>query len=413
MRLPNALLHALLHTLLSLIRMPASVQPVQGRSRTRFHFVMLGLLAPSAILVACGGGGSDAPPPPPPAPVTRMAVLAGAQETIPVLSLASGTGSITVDPSTRAVSGSASFVGITNPTAAHIHNSALGADGAILFALTIAGNTATVPANTTLSAAQYDDFLAGRLYFNVHSQANPTGELRGQIGVDTHSARLTAGQELVAANTSAATGTGLVVVNPMTRAITGSAIFSGIANVTAAHIHTGAAGVNGGIIIPLTLGTGSATIPANTVLTEPQYADLLAGNLYFNVHSSTFPTGEIRGQIGRIVRVATLSGAAEVPPVATSAVGNAIVAIHPLTRVITGVANYSGLTASAAHIHTGAVGANGGIMTTLTLGTNSASVPAGTTLSEAQFADLITGNQYVNVHSAANPGGELRGQLLP
>ena len=68
---------------------------------------------------------------------------------------------------------------------------------------------------------------------------------------------------------------------------------------------------------------------------------------------------------------------------------------------------------TAAHIHTGAAGANGGIMTTLTLGTNSAGVPVGTTLIEAQFADLITGNQYVNVHSATNPGGELRGQLLP
>ena len=402
--------------LLSMAHPAASAQPAPLRPRTRFSLWLLGLLAPALLLVACGGGGGDTPappPPPPPAAVTRTAILSGAQQTLPVLSAASGTGSITVDPTTRAVSGSISFVGIANPTVAHIHNAALGTDGAVLVGLTLAGNTATVPANTTLTAAQYEDFLAGRLYFNVHSQANMGGELRGQIGVDTHSARLSSGQELNSANTSTATGTGLVVVNPSTRAITGGAVFSGISNVTAAHIHTGAAGVNGGVTVGLTLGAGTATIPAGTVLTEAQYADLLAGNFYFNVHSASFAGGEIRGQIGRIVRVARLSGAAEVPAVTTSATGNAIVAVHPLTRAIVGVANYTGLTATAAHIHTGAAGANGGVTVGLTAGATSAVVPASTTLTEAQFADLINGNHYVNVHSAANPGGELRGQLQP
>jgi hypothetical protein len=239
------------------------------------------------------------------------------------------------------------------------------------------------------------------------------GEIRGQIGVEVHSATLTAAQELSATNTSTATGTGIVVVDPVTRAASGGVTFSGIAsNVTAAHIHTGAAGTNGTVAVGLTVGANSATIPAGTVLTETQYADLQAGKLYFNVHSGDYMGGEIRGQIGRLVRVAALSGAEEVPPVTSSATGNAIVAVHPQTRAITGVSNYSGLTATAAHIHSGAMGANGGIAVGLTLGTDSATVPADTTLTEQQFADLMAGNLYVNVHTMANQMGEIRGQLV-
>ena len=203
-----------------------------------------------------------------------------------------------------------------------------------------------------------------------------------------------------------------MVVDPATRAVSGGVSFSGIANVTVAHIHTGTAGVNGAVTIGLTVGSNNAAIPAGTVLTEAQYADLQAGNLYFNVHSSTYAGGEIRGQIGRLVRVAALGGANEVPPVTSSATGNAIVAVHPQTRAITGVSNFSGVVATNAHIHAGAVGANGGIAIGLTLGTNSATVPASTTLTDAQFADLIAGSLYVNIHSAANPTGEIRGQLV-
>jgi hypothetical protein len=372
----------------------------------------LGLFGLGLLLAGCGGGGGGGGVTPP-SPTSRSAILSGAQETVPVVSTASGYGSITIDPTTRAVSGSVNFLGIASPTAAHIHNAALGSDGGIVVGLTLGTNTATVPAGTVLTETQYTDFLAGRLYFNVHSSANPTGELRGQIGVEVHSANLTAAQELNATNTSTATGPALVVADPATRAVSGGATFSGIAGtVTAAHIHTGAAGVNGAIVVGLTLGAGSAAIPAGTVLTPEQYQSLQDGNLYFNVHTSDYAGGEIRGQIGRVVRVATLDGAAEVPSVTTTATGNAIVAVHPQTRAISGVSNFSGLTATSAHIHTGAAGVNGGIVVGLTLGTGSATVPAGATLLEEQFASLVAGDLYVNIHSAANPAGEIRGQLV-
>ena len=225
----------------------------------------------------------------------------------------------------------------------------------------------------------------------------------------TRTAVLSGAQEPTPVVTNA-TGYGSIVVDPTTRAVTGSITFNGV-TATAAHIHTGAVGTNGGIAVSLTLGTNSATIPANTVLTQTQYDDLLAGNLYFNVHSAANTGGEIRGQIGRVVRVAALDGAQQVPAVTTTATGNGVIAVHPVTRAITGITNYTGVTATNAHIHTGAAGSNGAVAVALTLGTSSATVPANSILSETQFSDLIAGNLYFNVHSAANTGGEIRGQL--
>jgi len=53
--------------------------------------------------------------------------------------------------------------------------------------------------------------------------------------------------------------------------------------------------VNGGVII--NLGAQASPIVNNGTFTEAQYADLLAELLYVNVHTATFPGGEIRGQI--------------------------------------------------------------------------------------------------------------------
>jgi len=68
-----------------------------------------------------------------------------------------------------------------------------------------------------------------------------------------------------------------------------------------AHIHQGPAGTPGGVIVPFTLTPGAdfATAPPTaTLATDPTwYPDLVAGNLYFNVHSTDHITGEIRGQI--------------------------------------------------------------------------------------------------------------------
>ncbi len=113
------------------------------------------------------------------------------------------------------------------------------------------------------------------------------------------SATLT-GAEETPPNTSPGKGIGILTFNPNDRTFNVRVVSSGVAD-NAAHIHEGAPGVAGPIIIPLTKEPGSVIWEAKGTLTEAQEASLRAGNIdyYFNVHSPTFPAGEIRGQIER------------------------------------------------------------------------------------------------------------------
>ena len=108
-----------------------------------------------------------------------------------------------------------------------------------------------------------------------------------------------------------------------------------------------------------------------------------------------------------------LSGAEEVPPVTTTATGNGTISVRP-DRTVSGSITTSGIVATMAHIHQAPRGANGPVIVPLVRSSdNTWSVPAGATLTEAQHEAYRAGNLYVNVHSAAHPGGELRAQLRP
>jgi len=104
------------------------------------------------------------------------------------------------------------------------------------------------------------------------------------------------GSSEVPPNSTAAYGTGTVnIATNRSVAITVSVI--GMAP-TAAHVHEGAAGSNGPVILPLRrIAEDAFVAPDNAMLTEAQYAAYKAGNLYINVHSATYPNGEVRAQI--------------------------------------------------------------------------------------------------------------------
>jgi hypothetical protein len=109
----------------------------------------------------------------------------------------------------------------------------------------------------------------------------------------------------------------------------------------------------------------------------------------------------------------TLSGDQEVPPVKTAASGSGTIVVSS-DKSVSGSITTKGVDATAAHIHDGPAGKNGPIIIPLTKGSdNTWSVPAGTKLTDAQHASFLAGNLYVNVHSAANKGGEIRAQLKP
>jgi hypothetical protein len=115
---------------------------------------------------------------------------------------------------------------------------------------------------------------------------------------------------------------------------------------------------------------------------------------------------------GKTVNV-SLSGAEEVPPVATSAHGSGKFTVGE-DKSVSGGITVMGLSPVAAHIHTGARGQNGPVAVPLQkTGDAGWSVAPGAKFTDAQYEAFKAGNTYVNVHTPANKGGEIRGQLRP
>jgi hypothetical protein len=382
--------------------------------RAFWRWALTGTLALG--LAACGGGDDDEGSKAPSGTSSILsATLSGDQEPTPTVTGALGSGTLTLELPSRALTGGIIINGMT-ATMAHVHLGEVGVNGGVIVNLSEispGSGSWAVPANTVLTEAQATAFSAGGLYFNAHTPENPGGEIRGQIGREVYAAQLTASQE-VPTNSSSATGVGLISLDPVSKKFTARMTLTGI-SATVAHIHTGNLGANGGVIFPLTQTAAGSNIwvaAADATMTDAQIATMKAGGLYFNAHSAAFPGGEIRGQIARNVRYASLNAAQEVPSNASTATGVGNLVIDPITRAASGGITLTGMTATMAHIHLGAPGANGGVIIGLTnAGGGVWSVPANASLTADQFKAFKQGNLYFNAHSAAFPGGEIRGQI--
>lgn len=109
----------------------------------------------------------------------------------------------------------------------------------------------------------------------------------------------------------------------------------------------------------------------------------------------------------------TLSGNAEVPPVNASGSGEGTVKVNA-DKTISGEIATKGVPGTMAHIHLGEAGSNGPVAIPLVKqGDDKWAVPQGTKLSDAHYEAFKAGKLYVNVHTAAHPGGEVRAQIKP
>ena len=129
---------------------------------------------------------------------------------------------------------------------------------------------------------------------------------------------------------------------------------------------------------------------------------LLAGCMHGNASTQTYH--------------ATLTAAQEVPPTTSGGTGTATVTVDTAAKTVTWNVTYSGLTgpAGAAHIHgPAAPGSNAGVVINIGTGGLASPITGTAPITDAQIADLAAGKDYINIHTAANKGGEIRGQLTP
>lgn len=209
---------------------------------------------------------------------------------------------------------------------------------------------------------------------------------------------------------------------------TGTLTFGGLTGpATAAHIHMGTVGNAGPVQVPL-CGAGTpqgctdgVRTPLN--LTNAQLNRIKAGQYYVNVHTAQNPPGEIRGQLGVMYRLnANLNVRQERPRPTNTRRG----ASGRLTGYLIKYGNRAHIdttltyrrlrgNATAAHIHFGRRGRAGRVLEALcgTQGTPQckSGVQTMDDVNAATLRNLLRGLTYVNVHTAQNPPGEIRGQI--
>jgi hypothetical protein len=178
------------------------------------------------------------------------------------------------------------------------------------------------------------------------------------------------------------------------------------------HTHRGAAGVNGPIVFDL--GDPSTPVEATwSGMTPADVADLLAGNLYVNIHTGGRPSGEIRGQI--LPRTLDsfsfpLDGLQEVPPTTSTATGTCAFDLSNDATALAVQCNHNVTGTTDAHLHVAPPGEEGPIAFHFpTTNAFTSSVP----MTPRLVADFAAGFLYVNIHTNDFPQGEIRGQAFP
>jgi hypothetical protein len=289
------------------------------------------------------------------------------------------------------------------------------------------GTAGSFAGTVTLDPAQLAAVIEGLTYLNVHTSVNSGGEIRGQILPQSTAIPFTAWMsglmERPTPLNNSATGSGTFSLEGNTLIF--NVRYAGLSGpATAAHIHGPALAAQGaGVLINLAPFNGGSfgvagTLSGRLTLTAAQRAMIVAGQTYVNVHTEANNGGELRGQIAQVGWRSSLSGINERPASIVSPgfgsgalvlVGNKL-SMNVTYRSLTG-------TASASHIH-GPAGVFGsaGIMVNLQSINGGAygvsgSLAGEVTLTADQLAALLDEMTYLNFHTGANSGGEIRGQI--
>ncbi|MEO6884491.1 MAG: CHRD domain-containing protein [Bacteroidia bacterium] len=353
--------------------------------------------------------------------------LTGAQETPSVATSASGVASFMLNPTQDTMCVSMAFNGLSGAiTGVHVHVGTPGVAGGVITNLTpsVTGNQLhAFLTGANLTSAMVANYLAGNYYVNVHTAANPNGEIRGQLNLESdynYTINANGAQETPSVTTSAY-AFGSIHLSQDQTVLTLNLIANGLSgSITGAHLHYGKVGVAGGVAINFSSDVFGNIVSGN-VKTTPAFLDSLAiGHVYFNIHTAANPGGEIRGQVLTNTTLsfdAIMQGSNEVPSVTTSAVAIANLQLNTAmdTLWINGVATGLSGKITGLHLHSGAVGVAGGVLENFSTDTSgqrfSGYVAGSANITNAIVQAMLEGLTYVNIHTVANPNGEIRGQV--
>ena len=201
----------------------------------------------------------------------------------------------------------------STPNAAHFHIGEPTQSGGVVKEITVGTNTITgmwtkYDAMQPLTSAMLTQLLYGNLYFVIHTDSNPNGEIRGQVfrlAREGFIAELDGKQNN---NNSMGMGSGVLTYDRDRMNLHYMIAFDNLSSdVTAAHLHKGVKGENGGVVYDLNMPTNNGFYGYwKNGFNNAQSLPLRRGDsIYVNIHTANFPNGEIRGQFWRNYRISS------------------------------------------------------------------------------------------------------------
>jgi Cu/Zn superoxide dismutase len=364
------------------------------------------------------------------------AKLSGAQEVPAVTTNAQGVAGFTLNETRDTLFIQAAVSGLSGPiTGVHIHDGAVGVAGPIITNLlpTLHGTRLSgFLTGADIVPAKLAKYLRGLYYINFHTAQNPGGEIRGQITVESDGAMVASlsGAQEVPAVTTPATGLGIFSLSQNQEKFRFRVVFTGLtAAITGTHFHQAALGSNGPVVVNLLPYLSGNVIEGEIVPTAAFLTALSQGQIYINVHTTNNTGGEIRSQLSSDSRYlafdARLDGAQMVPASASTAKGVALGRLSATFDTIYVMVAHTGLSGAPTSLNlnfaeAGQANFPGGLLGSVVVlsGTGGNTVGNVTTfritvptLAPAVVNMLLRGSLNLTINTAANPNGEIRGQI--
>jgi len=299
---------------------------------------------------------------------------------------------------------------VSSPTGAHVHLAAPCSDGGIVFPFSSSASPISQVFNVTPSNVA--DLLGGLYYVNIHTGAFPNGAIRGQIVATPirYIFELDEAQEVPTTNMFS---NGCAVVDLSSDGTQLSVyIEHDVANTISGHLHFAPPGADGAIQFPFV----NPNTPVNEVwsIDTTNLKNLINKQLYANIHSMAHPGGEIRGQVIRDSAIYTslLDGAQAAGGAGTGSI-NVGFGVYQLSADLSQLTIYVEHDIASpidGHIHYGVAGVEGPIA--FPFSSSTSPIMETWNLDPDDVDSLLNNGLYVNIHTAAFPAGEIRGQLV-